>query len=258
MPSTDAQLKLGRAAEHIATVRTLVNAWLEGPDLKIEQIRGADDHTEARVRLRGSPPPGIAIVVGEAVHSLRSALDNAVYASARAAAGGTLDEKTERALEFAVVGPGTQVDFDAAANWKLSGVPDAVCMVVEDDQPYRWTTEEHPDGYRFHPVWLVHDLDRIDKHRRLALTAAAVRHAAVGIPEGVEPEVKFFHLHGPVVDGQLIASYLGSHLGVEFLYDLGVTLVDGPASITGATVAETLDSLFNHVAWMVTRIEFVQ
>ena len=106
-------------------------------------------------------------------------------------------------------------------------------------------------------MWQVHDLDRIDKHRRLALTAAAVRHAAVGVPEGVEPEMQWFHLHGAVVDGQQIASYLGGDRGVEFLYDLGVTLTDGPSNITGSTVGEILDSLFGHVQWVVGSIEFV-
>jgi hypothetical protein len=255
---TDAQVKLGRAAEHIAAVRELVNAWLAGPDFAIERITGADGRTDARVRLTTSPPPRIAVVVGDAVHNLRAALDNAVYASARDAAGGALDEQTERALEFPVVGDGTKDDFDKLAldRRKLAGVPEPVHQVVEEDQPYSWNSDEHPDGYRFHPVWLVHSLNVIDKHRRLTLTAAAVRHPGFGVPEGVEPEPQWFHVEGAVTDGQRIASYLGDDLGVQFLYDLGVTLTDGPASDAGWMLGEMLDSLFNHVQWMVTRIEF--
>jgi hypothetical protein len=203
--TTDAQLKLGRGAEHIAAVRELVDDWLAGPDFRIDRVRCADGRTEARVRLTGSPPPRIAVVAGDAVHNLRAALDNAVYASARDAAGGTLDERTERRLEFPVVGDGTKADFDrlATERRKLVGVPDRVRQVVEEHQPYHYNSAEHPDGHRFHPVWQVHDLDRIDKHRRLALTAAAaVRHPGIGVPEGVEPEPEWFHLHGAVTDGQ--------------------------------------------------------
>ena len=254
--TTDAQVKLSRAAEHIGAVRELVNAWLGGPDFRIERVTTEHGRTEERVRLTGPPAPRIAVVVGDAVHNLRAALDNAVYASARDAAGGTLDERSERALEFPVVGIGTKADFDGLAGRKLVGVPETVRRVVEHEQPYTWRTNADPDGYRYHPLWQVHDLDRIDKHRRLALTAAAVRHAAVGIPERFEPEVKFFHLHGAVFDGQRIASYLGAELGVEFLHDRGVTLTDGPASDAGWTLGEMLDSLFNHVHSTVGRIEF--
>lgn len=256
--ATDAQLKLDRAREHIAAATDLVRAWLEGSDFWIDRVRNPHGRTEARVRLTGSPSPRMSVIVGDAVHCLRSALDNAVYASARHAAGGTLDEKTERALEFPVIGKGTKDDFDRSATRKLAGVPDAVRATVEEDQPYRWNTEDEPNGYRYHPLWQVHDLDRIDKHRRLALTAAAIRHAGVGIPEGIEPEVEFFHLEGRVVHDQLIATYRGAELGVHFMYDRGVTLVDQPADISGSTVGETLDSLFGHVQWTVRRMEFAQ
>jgi hypothetical protein len=150
--TSDAQAKLSRAAEHISVIRELVDAWLAGPDFRIERTTDLDGRTEARVRLTGSPPPRIGVVVGDAVHNLRAALDNAVYASARSAAGGRLDERTERALEFPVVGDGTKDDFDDLARRKLVGVPAPVRQVVEEDQPYRWNTDEHPSGYRFHQV----------------------------------------------------------------------------------------------------------
>ena len=59
-----------------------------------------------------------------------------------------------------------------------------------------------------------------------------------------------------MTDGQRIASYLGEDRGVEFLYDRGVTLADGPASDAGWMLAEMLDSLFIQVQSTVTRIEF--
>jgi hypothetical protein len=232
-------------------VRELVNAWLGGPDFAIERVTAEDGRTEERVRLTGRPPPRIAVVVGDAVHNLRAALDNAVYASARDASCGRLDERAQRELEFPVLGIGTKADFDKRARRTLVGVPEAVRQVVENEQPYRWNTDEHPDAHRYHWLWQVHDLDRIDKHRRLALTAAAVRHPAVGVPAGVEPEVKFFHRHGAVFDGQRIASYLGADLGVEFLHDRGVTLIDGPASDAGWTLGEMLNSLLDRVHWTV-------
>jgi hypothetical protein len=254
--ATDALLKLARAGEHIAAVTDMADAWLQTDDFKIEHVQGAGGRTEARVRLIWPPPPEIAVIAGEAVHCLRSALDNAIYASALEAAGGALDEKSERALEFPVLGTGSKDDFDKLAARKLIGVPEAVRQVVEEEQPYRWNAER-PGAYRFHWIWTVHDLDRIDKHRRLAVTAAALRHPAVGVPEGVEPEVRFFHFDGPVVDDQLIASFLGADLGVNFMHDRGVTLVEGPPETSFNTIGETLDSLFNHVLWVVRRIETV-
>ena len=59
--------------------------------------------------------------------------------------------------------------------------------VVEDAQSYSWITDEEPEGWRFHPIWQLHNLDRIDKHRRLALTAAALRQPASASPRASSP-----------------------------------------------------------------------
>jgi len=110
-----------------------------------------------------------------------------------------------------------------------------------------------PEGYRYHWLWRVHELDRIDKHRRLAVTAAALRHPFVSIPEGVEPETTFFHAEGPVRDGQLLLSYTGADAGVGSYFDLGVAVTDANAGAD--IVAEMLESLLQHVDWVVWRIQ---
>jgi hypothetical protein len=142
-------------------VAVRVDGWLHGTeDFQIERITTPEGRNEARVRLTRSPPPRIAVIVGEAVHGLRAALDNAVFASALHAAGGTLDPDTERWLEFPVSPTAPKLGVDKATERSLKGGPDGVRGVVEDSQPYHYN-REHPDGRGFHPVWQVHDLDRV-------------------------------------------------------------------------------------------------
>jgi hypothetical protein len=86
-----AELKLGRAREHIATAAEIVEEWLRGDAFTINKtVDLATGRTEARVRLAGSPPARLSLVVGDAVHNLRAALDHAVYDAAYQRAGGTL------------------------------------------------------------------------------------------------------------------------------------------------------------------------
>jgi hypothetical protein len=159
--------------------------------------------TEARVRLRRSPPPELALIVGDAVHNLRTALDHTVYEAARKHAGGSLTPQIEQSLMFPIINParGRRDRFDEAARSCLRGVPKPVCEFIEQEQPYHWSDGEE-NGYRFHWLWRVHELDRIDKHRRLTVTAAAIESPYVTVPDNVEPQIQFLHAEGPSTTGR--------------------------------------------------------
>ena len=104
-------------------------------------------------------------------------------------------------------------------------MPDNVRAVVEDEQSYSWITDEEPEGWRFHPIWQLpqprpdRQAPQTGAHRRRAPSAG------ISIPEGIEPDSKFFHAEGRVTDGQVLASYLGADRGVGFMYDPGVILI---------------------------------
>jgi hypothetical protein len=212
MPVSAGQsLKLERAKEHVDATRAVVAAWLESGTYGIEKtVDASAGRTEVRVRIREAPPARLALIVGDAVHNMRAALDHAVFDAAYQQSGGRLSPRDEENLMFPLIWAGTKEDFAKAARWRLPHIPRLVQDVIEEEQPFTWNTTEHPGGYRYHWLWRVHELDRIDKHRRLAITTAAVRHPFVTNPAGVEPKPKFFHAGGPVSDGRLLLSYLGA------------------------------------------------
>jgi hypothetical protein len=250
-----AELKLRRAREHIAAAAEIVQEWLGGDAFLIEsKLNLATGRTERRVRLSEAPPDQLALVVGDAVHNLRAALDHAVFDAASECVGGTLTEKEERALAFPVLKSRPDEGFHRKTAPHLPHVPREVRKVIEEEQPYQWTTPEDPDGYCFRPVWQIHELDRIDKHRRLTVTAASLEYHAIGVPDGVEPDVKFCVERGPVKDGQLLATYLGAEVGVQYMFDRNVVVMDGGIGVRDADVGDQLDTLLRHVEYTVWRV----
>ena len=253
-----AQIKLDRADAHIAEAGEIVDDWLNHTDaFTIEPVIDlATQRTEERVRLREQPPDRLALVIGDAVHNLRVALDHAVFDAARRAAYGPLSPEVERALMFPV--HATRAAFNKKAPSRLVGVPDAVKQVIEDVQPFRW--EREPDmehAYRVWPLWRLNELDIIDKHRRLTVTAASLRHQAIGVPAEFEPETRFWFASGPVRDGHVLVSYLGRDAGVEHMVTRDVALVEPTLEIE-APVMDLLTSLQRETTNIVWRMDLAQ
>jgi hypothetical protein len=222
------QLKLGRAREHIGEVREIARRWLDGDAFTIDMTTdNSSGRTEARARVQGSPPDQLALAVGDAIHNVRAALDHAVFDAAYRHAPGSLTKKEQRDLEFPIFETEPPKGFAKKTAATLLRVPGDVRDVIEEVQPYHWNDEANPAGSRFHTLWRVHDLDRIDKHRRLTVMAASLGHHLIGVPDGVEPDEKFYFESGPVHDGQLLASYLGAEEGVQYLAELGIVLAEG-------------------------------
>src|ERR1039458_10837106 len=70
-----ARLKVQRAAVHIETIQQYVFAYTaEQPDLITKEPDGTK-----KLRFTSQPPPGIAVLVGEVVYQLRSALDHLAF-----------------------------------------------------------------------------------------------------------------------------------------------------------------------------------
>lgn len=225
------RLKLQRAQSHLDEAAAIVDDWLDGEAFRIEPVTDlATGRTEERVILRESPPDRLALVVSDAVHNLRVALDHAVFDVASRAASAPLTEEAEKALMFPI--HATRNAFTKTAPSRLQGVPQSVQQVIEEAQPFRWLEPDDSEGHRVMPLWQLNELDVIDKHRRLAITAATLQHHSLGLPEGVDPETVFFTAGGTVEHGQVLVSYVGKAEGVAHMARLDVALVE--PSIPGA------------------------
>ena len=255
------RLKLQRAVEHIDAAEELVARWLDGDDYTI--VSGTDPATgltTARAQVKRAPPARLSVLVGDAVQNMRTALDHSVYWLAERALG-TLTSEVEATLMFPIFGnensrgipaDGAQL-FAKASKQQLFGVPDKARDFIETEQPYHWKDD---NGYRYHWLWVLHDLNRIDKHRRLATTTAALDLQYLSYPDGVEPRVSFKRAEGPIRDGDELVTYSDAHAGVGGFFERAVAF-DEPTHYRSSRpgVGETLRSLLQRVQWIVAVLE---
>ena len=159
-------LKITRAEQHLSDLRRALTGYLES------QPYGAmyeyDPSYGSRVRglrITEHPPPGFAAYVGDCLHNLRSALDYLAWELVLAA-GQTPNDRTE----FPIFSE--PLKYSKAASIRLTGVSPAPLATVEALQPYH-----NGQSFADHPLWILHRLSILDKHRSLLLAGAWVEGA---------------------------------------------------------------------------------
>jgi hypothetical protein len=158
--------KVERAEEHVDTIGRAISAWaLENPEPFTHHH--STDKTEHRIHFTPRTEPDLtrwAVIAGECVHALRSALDHCMWIAAQAEG-----LAHSRSREFPVFLDRAVYDRDVER--KFDGVQDPeVLGVVERVQPW----QRGPDAKDDH-LWIVHELDRIDKHRTLTVVPMVPR-----------------------------------------------------------------------------------
>ena len=165
--------KLKRSNENIINLHREIGDFFEAckypvlPDVNSEEWQEAVDyHRNLVIPLR------CGVLSGEIVHHLRSCLDHIVwyFSSAQYRA------EAENAIEFPVFReePLTKKKI-AGYERKIKGITNSnVLSLVRDLQPYKRGSDAEDD-----PVCIVHDMDRFDKHRELAIVGGR---ANVAIP----------------------------------------------------------------------------
>jgi hypothetical protein len=235
--------KLERASKHIEDLCVIQESWLGTGAYTLASQRNAETgRVVVRAKIKSLPPPVFSLALGDAVHALRTALDHLALELAVANhRPQAVPPDAERASEFPIfatyVGndPGSEVfhrvrkktgkPAPGSGLHKLQGIhPDAI-KAIEGIQPYH-----RGPTYSEDPLWLIHELDRIDKHRRLSLTACAM--GGVGInPDqsgtaylGQVSFEKMGH-SGPVEDGTPVAVFTASpdsHFQLDFSREIAL------------------------------------
>jgi hypothetical protein len=159
-PFHGARLKIERAHKHIADLDTCVSAFFDTSRHKL--ILEKDPQTgrsNYRVELTGGDIPEVTgLIIGDAIHNLKSALDIGYHDFVRGV-GGTIDRhtrfparETKDALKAAIKGG------------SIKGSPDAQKLVVETIQPYSGGDNS---------LWALHELNIADKHQLIIPLAEA-------------------------------------------------------------------------------------
>ncbi|HST70038.1 MAG TPA: hypothetical protein VLI94_10315 [Solirubrobacterales bacterium] len=108
------------------------------------------------VHLPDGFPEDLGRIVGGGLHQLRSALDNLAYQLVLTN-GGTPTKSTA----FPILLQPPDGGFAANTKKRLEGMSGTARAAIEGLQPYNaWP--EHPDNST---IWLIHELNNIDKHR---------------------------------------------------------------------------------------------
>jgi hypothetical protein len=235
--------KLDRASKHIDDLRQLTQAWL---GTNVYSFRAETNSQTGRTLIRAHitepPPPGISVILGDAAHNLRAALDHlALELAVFNHRPGKVPDDIESASEFPIIPAtvGSRTGSEAFNHFskktgepvkgsgvhKLRGAHVDAIKAIEGIQPYH-----RGAAYVQDPLWLIHELDRIDKHRRLNLTAYAVGEASLSSVPG-DSYIEHLHIehlgyNGPVEDGTVVAAFTARNAQFQLHFSGEIALTE--------------------------------
>jgi hypothetical protein len=139
-----------------------------------EQHVGLRHETDAeagtiRVRLHADaePPLSLGATIGDVLHNLRSALDSVAWAACQRAG---VPAKRDKDVYFPI--GIAKTGWDELAAWRLPNVDPEHLEIFPQLQPWYWDDEARAHGINVplsatkgHPLYRLHHLARIDRHR---------------------------------------------------------------------------------------------
>jgi hypothetical protein len=153
------QARLERAQRHVNDLERIISEYLDRPPYRIVRRTGDGARVIDRAELVEEPPIEAAMIVSDAVHQARAALDN--LANALRPDGPT------SGIEFPI--RSTEAAYrKAVSDGALRGVPAWAREAIEAVQPFstdlrRWAGRELAN---------LHELARVDRHRLPPIHAA--------------------------------------------------------------------------------------
>lgn len=179
-PSLDGpRLKLARAKEHLRALDSKLRKKRSAR--KKPYILGREMWPDGRperfyMEFTADPPVEWGLIVGDAVHSIRSSLDHMTYQLARLVQD---PPTTPRRLQFPIFDdklrylygeprkPGRHAFPFGSGVSRVKQLPPQAQARIERLQPYQ---RSNPSARQHHPLWRLAEFDNIDKHRLIWLT----------------------------------------------------------------------------------------
>jgi hypothetical protein len=242
--------KINRAEKHIRDLDAAIASFIELPPYTIgtkphfvEEIK----HTTLYVASVQSIPIDIPLLIGDAIHNLRSALEHLMWQLIEAA-GGTPDENTSFPIAWGT--EGRQIYLSRMGNREIQKISSVAQNIMEKVQPYY----SGDDTLR-----KIQELNIWDKHRLPVVTAIGYEGWNIALGLG---NVTFKNFGaGATVSlkaNQEIASIPTStyerHLHEDFKLAVQITFRE-PQILNGEPVLGALDHFANFVNALVNSLE---
>lgn len=189
----EARLKLRRGKEHSYALEIEARKfWDADPYALVHERNGQEFPNLLRFKLtKPMPQHAWGLILGDAVHNIRSALDYIVWRLA----GSHLDDRTSVFPIYA-----SEDDWNRA-QWRFQRRPihpDALAY-IKTLQPYT-----RPDPKRA-KLWLLQELDARDKHKLITTTESITRASYIGGTGQIL--IPYDAVEKPIHDGAVIIEY---------------------------------------------------
>ena len=153
-----AELKAGRALEHLEGLKRELQAYYNSNPCPVTLFKKPEiGRRFLRVDFTDLSDNAY-LLVGDFAHNLRSVLDHIVYSLVVEATGAIPKSNT---IQWPVLISPNKKKFRK----QTKGVPDAAAAIIDSHQPYHATASG--SAPKEHPLWQLHILDIVDKHRRV-------------------------------------------------------------------------------------------
>lgn len=241
-----ADRKIARAEEHLKALKAEIAAWAQPAPYRLAEKRNADTtiiSVYVQV-LRRTELARMALIAGDAIHNIRSALDHMVYELAIIAGNGRFPPRGDRLLMFPIADAPKQ--FERECGRRLNTLTCNMRTRIERVQPYNRLRPDLP------PILsTLRDLDDTDKHRLLNVTPAQPYEGTLENIQGLEIGQRWdFEFHpGPVVDGTEILTLFFERPSPNVTYEFRGSLVIsvghtwGPLGHMRFELATTVDTM---------------
>lgn len=202
---SNVRLKLERAARHFQELEPHISDFLAGEPYSVIAKPDTDaNDTVLVVRVAAHPPEFIGVIVGDCLFDLRSCLDNLVCAVSSLAGGDC------EGTEFPIF-----LDSDLFHETDKKGQPTRRSGLYKTrflDAPSRAKIKSlQPFASRKSPLWILHELNRRDKHRVIHGAATTMAAGAVKVIHpsrpGADIEPVYQQFRGPFKDGAEIGRF---------------------------------------------------
>ncbi len=256
-PLDGSRTKIARAHKQIKKLGTTIDRFVKERDVNAIVLDIDNDRRElvATFKLLDLPPALWAVIVGEILYDLRSALDHLAWQLVLQN-GGTPTSKTE----FPIFKD--EIKFKSDAPRKVRGMSDAMKAAIQALQPY--IAGENPKDAAMQKLWVLHELTNIDKHQTLHLAGWFLKTAAYNVhhPPNVEIQTIEGMQHGPLVDGAILAKFRWSEaagsdakMSMELKLSIDVTLKNVRPELQAVGIEDSLSQITIHVASRVSEFE---